>query len=142
MGSLRCALEPRVYVAVGRAMWDQAGRELWEFVQGLSGGLVGGGMDDGDGMEGAWRARQRSGLALLDVNEFFVQRLALYDDSSMQVSGAAGTGGSITLLRLVLHSLTLPPTQERDLEPPSHVEMVQKLLQRSNAAINHAYTPI
>ncbi len=30
---LRGALEPRVYVAVGRALWDLSGRDLFQFVQ-------------------------------------------------------------------------------------------------------------
>jgi hypothetical protein len=33
MQMLHASLEPRVYVAVGRALWDHSGRELHEFVQ-------------------------------------------------------------------------------------------------------------
>ena len=83
LGVLRCSLEPRVYVAVGRAMWDHTGRDLYDFVQGLT---EGGCMGDNDGsMEGAWRARQRAGIALACLNDFFTQRLALYEDAQIKV---------------------------------------------------------
>ena len=40
MGALRGALDGRVYVAVGRALWDYVGKDLYEFVEGLQVGGV------------------------------------------------------------------------------------------------------
>lgn len=36
LGALRSALDVRVYVAAGRALWDYVGKDLYEFVEGLS----------------------------------------------------------------------------------------------------------
>lgn len=66
-------------------------------------------------VEAAWRARQRAEAALCLINDFFVQRLALDNsDSDMQA---------------------------QDLSAPRNVDMVLRLLQRSTANANHAYTP-
>ena len=61
-------------------MWDHTGRDLYDFVQGLT--EVG---DNDGGVEGAWRARQRAGIALAGLNDFFTQRLALYEDAQIKV---------------------------------------------------------
>lgn len=36
LAALRAALDVRVYVATGRALWDYVGKDLYEFVEGLS----------------------------------------------------------------------------------------------------------
>ena len=62
----------------------------------------------------AWRARQNAAIGLSKLDDIFRQAF------SEALNGAA---------------------QMRDLEPPTHVDRVHKLLQRSNAAINMAFTP-
>eukprot|EP00798_Chlamydomonas_sp_ICE-L_P004434 gene4434-14569_t len=68
--SLQAVLEPRVYVAICRALWDYMGRELFQFVEHLQEGY-------GDGTQAAWRARQSALLALGCVNDFFHHTLPI-----------------------------------------------------------------
>lgn len=35
LAALRGALDARVFVATGRALWDYVGKDLYEFVEGL-----------------------------------------------------------------------------------------------------------
>ncbi|GIL85489.1 hypothetical protein Vretimale_13414 [Volvox reticuliferus] len=64
--ALRGALDPRVFVATGRALWDCMGKDLYEFVHGLQEGQD----------KGAWRLRQHANIALVLLCESFRGRLA------------------------------------------------------------------
>eukprot|EP00198_Chlamydomonas_reinhardtii_P008734 XP_001698071.1 predicted protein [Chlamydomonas reinhardtii] len=65
--ALRAALDPRVFVATGRALWDCMGKDLFEFVHFLQ---------ESHDNKGAWRLRQHANLALTHLCEFFRSRLA------------------------------------------------------------------
>ncbi|GFR42334.1 hypothetical protein Agub_g3242 [Astrephomene gubernaculifera] len=64
---LRAALDPRVFVATGRALWDCMGKDLFEFVHFLQ---------ESQDNKGAWRLRQHANIALTHLCEFFRSRLA------------------------------------------------------------------
>ncbi|MEW5315758.1 MAG: hypothetical protein WDW38_007164 [Sanguina aurantia] len=114
--ALRGALDPRVYVATLRALWDALGQDLYEFVNALQVNPGAGEYDtlvQGDqGPQGAWRARQVAHSALGQLNTFFEQCLAL-------PSHACST------------DLILPP----------HVAMVEKLLAQSGQQANMNFNP-
>ncbi|KAL6752980.1 hypothetical protein V8C86DRAFT_2737862 [Haematococcus lacustris] len=118
--SLRKHLEARVFVATARALWDYVGKDLYEFVEALQ--------EESKPVPStrspapppstrtqAWQARQHAHLAATRLDGLFRQAI-----------GEALAGSS---------------TAGRDLEPPAHIDRVHKLLQRSNAAANMAYTP-
>ncbi|EFJ52891.1 hypothetical protein VOLCADRAFT_102849 [Volvox carteri f. nagariensis] len=65
--ALRSALDPRVFVATGRALWDCMGKDLFEFVHCLQ---------EGHDNKGAWRLRQHANIALTLLCESFRGRLA------------------------------------------------------------------
>lgn len=121
------ALDVRVFVAAGRALWDYVGKDLWEFVEALQearGGDGQGGGSSADGQEAqrngasgnnsAWRARQHASLALGTL------------DGTFRDAFTAALGGA---------------TQQRDLRPPSHVDKAHKLLERSDPAANMNFSP-
>ncbi|MEW5306322.1 MAG: hypothetical protein WDW36_008792 [Sanguina aurantia] len=114
--ALRGALDPRVYVATLRALWDALGQDLYEFVNALQVNPGAGEYEtlvQGDqGPQGAWRARQVAHSALGQLNTFFEQCLAL-------PSHACST----------------------DLILPAHVAMVEKLLAQSGQQANMNFNP-
>lgn len=69
MQALRAALDPRVFVATGRALWDTIGKDLYDFANELNelGYTVPGGA--------AWKTRQHCQYALGMLNDFFRAQL-------------------------------------------------------------------
>lgn len=68
--ALKASLDPRVFVATGRALWDALGKDLYDFANGLNELDWGGG-----GNKAAWRTRQHCQLALTILNDFFRSQL-------------------------------------------------------------------
>ncbi len=69
MQALKAALDPRVFVATGRALWDALGKDLYEFANGLNE------LEWAGAGGAAWRTRQHCQLALAVLNDFFRSQL-------------------------------------------------------------------
>ncbi|KXZ45842.1 hypothetical protein GPECTOR_50g636 [Gonium pectorale] len=69
--ALQAALDPRVFMATGRALWDCVGKDLYDFVHSLQ---------ESNDNKGAWRLRQHATVALKELNDFFRNRLAAFVD--------------------------------------------------------------
>ena len=94
-------------------------------------------------MEGAWRAKLRAGIALNDLNVFFMQSLEIYDGDKTQGASQQVFLCEVCPQHAHIWSVTKLPSrvQGQDLAPPSHIDKVQRLLTRSSSLVNHAYTP-
>ena len=120
------ALEGRVYVAVGRGLWDHTACEVLSYVEGLQEGAVGpappgapGGIGGGalagvgGGTRDAWRGRQAAAACLDVVDNFF----------------------SAVLAGTLAHDLS-----GRDLDLPASSARAHRLLDRNTDAATASYT--
>ncbi|KAK9868912.1 hypothetical protein WJX84_002762 [Apatococcus fuscideae] len=67
LGSLTQTLDGRVYVAMGRGLWDFTAREIYEYADELA---------ESKENQGAWRGRQNAAAALDVVDNFFTAVLS------------------------------------------------------------------
>lgn len=67
LNSLTAALDGRVYVAVGRGLWDFVAKEIYDYVDSLQ---------EGKENKGAWRGRQNAAAALDVSDNFFTAVLS------------------------------------------------------------------
>ncbi|KAG1660531.1 hypothetical protein FOA52_003882 [Chlamydomonas sp. UWO 241] len=74
LSALHGCLEPRVFIAIGRTLWEYTGKDLHSFVQSLH------------GLDNAWIGRQRAEQSLSAINGFFQHHLEQAVDEEMKAS--------------------------------------------------------
>lgn len=97
LGALKGALDSRVFVAMGRGLWDFVGRELYEFVECLQ---------EGQESKGAWRARQNASIVLALLNQFFKGALLSHMEHGLQDRDLSVPMHVDKALKLLDHSTT------------------------------------